>query len=63
MCAGQSREKVQRDFLKFTAQRIKDRLKVDDADFLIELFANAKDRKYSRLTGRAGNPGEKSIVS
>ena len=46
MQAGQLRENVQRDFLKFTAQRIKDRLKVDNAHFLSELLVGATDRKY-----------------
>jgi hypothetical protein len=46
MQAGQLRENVQRDFLKFTAQRIKERLKVDDAHFLSELLVEAIDRKY-----------------
>jgi len=46
MQVGQLRENVQRDFLKFTAQRIKDRLKVDNAHFLTELLVEATDRKY-----------------
>src|SRR4030095_12948193 len=34
MQAGKDRKNVQRDFLKFTAQRIQDRLEVDDAGML-----------------------------
>jgi REP element-mobilizing transposase RayT len=46
MQAGMKRENVQRDFLKFTAQRIKDRLKVNAPDLLLQFLVNAKDRKY-----------------
>lgn len=44
--AGIKREHVQRDFLKFTAQRIKDRLKLNSPNILSELLVNTKDRKY-----------------
>ena len=40
------RENVQRGFLKFTSQRIKDRLKLNEPDLLSQLLVNAKDRKY-----------------
>jgi len=40
------RENVQRDFLKFTAQRIKDRMALHEPDLLSQFLVNAKDRKY-----------------
>jgi putative transposase len=44
--AGRNREDVQRDFLKYTAQQIKSRVrKLNPADLLLYLV-NAKDRKY-----------------
>jgi REP-associated tyrosine transposase len=44
--AGRNREDVQRDFLKYTAQQIKSRVrKLNPADLLLFLV-NAKDRKY-----------------
>jgi REP element-mobilizing transposase RayT len=46
MRAGIKRENVQRDFLKFTSQRIKDRLKLNDSNLLLQFLVNAKDRKY-----------------
>ena len=46
MRAGLTREPVQRDFLKFTSQRIKDRMALSEPAFLEEFFVNAKDRKY-----------------
>ncbi len=46
MQAGIRRENVQRDFLKFTSQRIKDRLKLNEPDLLSQLLVNAKDREY-----------------
>jgi len=46
MQSGIKRDNVQRDFLKFTSQRIKDRLKMHYPDVLSGLQVNAKDRKY-----------------
>ena len=44
--AGQQKQNVQRDFLKFTAQRIKDRMEKSSPALLSEFLVNAKDRKY-----------------
>jgi putative transposase len=46
MQSGIKRDNVQRDFLKFTSQRIKDRLNMQYPDVLSGLEVNAKDRKY-----------------
>jgi len=46
MCAGIEQEDVQRDFLKYTAQKIKADLRKYDPDFLEDFRVNAKDRKY-----------------
>lgn len=46
MQAGIKREDVQRDFLKFTSQRIIDRMKVNAPELLAPFLVNAKDRKY-----------------
>jgi len=46
MQSGIKRDNVQRDFLKFTSQRIKDRLKIHYPAVLSGLLVNAKDRKY-----------------
>ena len=43
---GHKRENVQRDFLKFTAQKIKYDLKDNDRDLLRQFEVNAKDRQY-----------------
>jgi REP element-mobilizing transposase RayT len=43
---GYRRENVQRDFLKFTSQKIKYDLKNDNNDLLKEFEVNAKDRQY-----------------
>jgi REP element-mobilizing transposase RayT len=40
------REEVQRDFLKFTSQRILHALRNEKSSMLDELLVNAKDRKY-----------------
>jgi len=44
--AGMKRENVQRDFLKYTAQRIKDRMALNEPFLLSQFLVNAKDRKY-----------------
>ena len=41
---GHKRENVQRDFLKFTAQKIKYDLKDNNQDLLKQFEVNAKDR-------------------
>ena len=46
MQAGIKRENVQRDFLKFTSQRIKDRIELNEPELLSQFLVNAKDRKY-----------------
>ena len=46
MQAEIKREDVQRDFLKFTAQRIKDRMALHKPDLLSQFLVNAKDRQY-----------------
>ena len=46
MCAGIDPENVQRDFLKYTAQKIKADLRKYDPDFLEDFRVDAKDRKY-----------------
>jgi putative transposase len=46
MRAGQKREAVQRDFLKFTAQRIKADLKKHNLQELEQFKVEAKDRQY-----------------
>lgn len=43
---GKERKNVQRDFLKFTAQRIKDKLEISNPVMLSEFLVNAKDRTY-----------------
>ena len=63
MKAGIKRDALQRDFQKFTAQRIKDNLKINHPDVLSLFLVKAKDRKYPRLTGRAGVLGEESLIN
>jgi putative transposase len=46
MIGNHKREDVQRDFLKYTAQRILRHIKTSNPDMLRELFVGAKDRKY-----------------
>jgi len=46
MCADIDPKDVQRDFLKFTAQKIKADLKRNNPDFLEEFRVDAKDREY-----------------
>ena len=46
MKAGIKRDALQRDFQKFTAQRIKDNLKINHPDVLSLFLVKAKDRKY-----------------
>lgn len=46
MCAGIDPEEVQRDFLKFTSQKIKADLRVYHPEVLKQFFVGAKDRKY-----------------
>ena len=40
------KENVQRDFLKYTAQKIKQKMHNDNPSLLSQLLVNAKDRKY-----------------
>lgn len=40
------REDVQRDFLKFTAQKIKSDLKLNYPEYLENFWVNARDREY-----------------
>ena len=40
------REDVRRDFLRYTGQQILKGLRMQQSDFLQELYVNAKDRKY-----------------
>ena len=58
---GHKREKVQRDFLKYTAQKIKFDILENDKEWLQQFKVDAKDRRYPRLTERAGDLGKKSI--
>ena len=44
--AGKIREHVQRDFLKHTAQTIKDDMQKNNQDGLKDYLVNAKDRQY-----------------
>jgi putative transposase len=46
MQAGIRKTDVQRDFLKFTSQRIKDKLALHEPDLLSQFVVNARDRKY-----------------
>src|SRR5258708_35722646 len=46
MQAGIKRMNVQRDFLKYTAQRIKADLKRNHPKILSQFLVNAKDRQY-----------------
>ena len=46
MRAGIKRDEVQRDFLKHTAQEIKNDMQDDHKDELLQYLVNAKDRKY-----------------
>ena len=46
MNSGVKRSDVQRDFLKFTAQKIQRDLKKNHPQLLDQFFVNAKDRKY-----------------
>ena len=46
MCAGIDPEAVQRDFLKYTAQKIKADLRKYHPDILENFRVDAKDRKY-----------------
>jgi REP element-mobilizing transposase RayT len=59
--SGHKRENVQRDFLKYIAQKIKFDLLKNDKEWLQQFKVDAKDRRYPRLTGRAGDLGKKSI--
>ncbi len=59
--AGQTREAVQRNFLKYTRQTFKRNLQINHGEVLKIFRVNAKDREYPRLTGRAGNMGKKSF--
>ena len=43
---GHKRENVQRDFLKYTAQKIKQDLEKYHPQVLKSFFVNAKDRKF-----------------
>jgi hypothetical protein len=52
---------VQRDFLKFTSQKIRYDLMENKKEPLQQFKVNAKDRPHPRLTGRAGILGKKSI--
>ena len=61
--AGRQKKDVQRDFLKYTAQQIKKELVKDYPEELKAFWVNAKDRKYPRLTGRAGVLGKKPTFS
>jgi putative transposase len=63
MQAGVKRENVQRDFLKHTAQEIQEDLIRNKSKDLTEYLVNAKDRRYPRLTGRAGILGTEFFVS
>jgi REP element-mobilizing transposase RayT len=51
---------VQRDFLKFTAQKIKANLNKNHPAVLKYFRVDAKDREYPRLTGQAGILGAQS---
>jgi len=53
---------VQRDFLKFTAQKIKADLNKNHPAVLRQFRVDAKDREYPRLTGRAGVLGAQSAM-
>jgi putative transposase len=46
MTGDHTRDKVQRDFLKFTSQQILKHLKEEQSSLLVNLAVNAKDRKY-----------------
>ena len=43
---GHKREDVQRDFLKYTAQKMKQDLENNHPQVLVNFLVNAKDRKY-----------------
>jgi REP element-mobilizing transposase RayT len=58
---GHKRENVQRDFLKYTAHKIKFDLLENDKEWLQQFKVDAKDRRYPRLTERAGDLGKKSL--
>jgi putative transposase len=45
---GFTKEAVQRDFLKFTAQQIKDDLEKNHPKVMLLFKVNAKDRKYQK---------------
>ena len=62
MRAGIRRDAVQRDFLKHTAREIKNDMLDNHKDELQQYLVNAKDRKYPRLTGRAGILGKKCFI-
>ena len=62
MRAGIKRDAVQRDFLKHTAREIKNDMLDNHKDELQQYLVNAKDRKYPRLTGRAGILGKKCFI-
>ena len=62
MRAGIKRDAVQRDFLKHTAQEIKNDMLDNYKDELQQYLVNAKDRKYPRLTGRAGVLGKECFI-
>ncbi len=57
---GYLREDIQRDYLKFTSQTIRD-LRKNHPKVLEKFYVGAKDRKYPGLTGRAGNMGAQSF--
>ncbi len=63
MQAGVKRENVQRDFLKHTAQKMQEDMIRNKSKDLSEYLVNAKNRKYPRLTGRAGILGTEFFVS
>ncbi len=52
--AGYTKEKIQLQFMKYTAQQLKFYLQANDIKFLEEFYVNKKDRQYPRLIGRAG---------
>jgi putative transposase len=62
MQAGVKRENVQRDFLKHTAQEMQEDMIRNKSKDLLDYFVNAKDRKYPRLTGRAGILGTEFFI-
>ncbi len=61
MMDGIKPEAVQRDFMKYTAQKIKQDLLRFHPAVLAHFKVNAKDREYPRLTGRAGVLAKKCL--